>query len=303
VNQVLDETVRQNEAAAAPAYTFEARRKFQQVVSTHSRESDEQRFLASERNLRRRGVSMGDLKRGPHGSGAHSPLAFSGPRGHFHNSSAVLSASPEWPSSLPVHWDGEHIDHTKIEEMRPNPKYSKMEKEERGQQFSTYFRERKNCCRNLKATVAKDQIKEHGQYSAPSVEFRPDCPQRHGKFGRRSFDPQVGVKPIINPFGTSEIETRPNGQYQHHAELAQEALERALPTGQKKHFKQHLPEWERPHRFQEMASRAQVNSVMDGAHKRQELGFFQNRHSDPTDMRLYSRPLGASQMDRLVPLY
>jgi len=285
------------------AYTFEARRKFQQVVSTHSRESAEQRFLSMENSLRRRGTSMGDLVTKTHGSGAHSPSAYSGPRGHFHNSSAVLSASPEWPSSLPVHWDGEHIDHTKIEEMRPNPKYSKMDKEKRDQQFNCYFREKHNCCRNLKATVAADQIKERGQYGGLSVEFRPDCPQRHGSFGRRAFDPQVGTKPIINPHGTSEIETRPNFEYQHHAERAQEALERALPSGQKKHFKQNLPLSERPTRFQEMASRAQVNSVMDGAHKRQELGFFQNRHSDPTDMRLYSRPLGASQMDRLVPLY
>ena len=66
-------------ASAAPemAYTFEARRKFGQVIAKQERSSEERRFLSKSDGARHH--------RANHGAGAHSLLAPGGIRGHFHN--------------------------------------------------------------------------------------------------------------------------------------------------------------------------------------------------------------------------
>lgn len=42
----------------------------------------------------------------------------------------VRQASHAWPMSLDIRLDGEHLDHSLAPEMKPNPKYSKMDAKE-----------------------------------------------------------------------------------------------------------------------------------------------------------------------------
>jgi len=316
VNAVIDGSRRETRGASAEAdvapgpeapqlaFTFDARRKFQQVLSTQNRASDERRFLSAEHRISSGFSSASSLRRN-RGSGAHSMSAPAGPRGHFHNSCAAdvaADGSHAWPQSLDVRWDGEHIDHTRAPELRPNPKFSKLSREEKDKQFSCYFGNAVSDTAAVKLKVAREQTVDLKPYSSTEHEFRGDVPHRHGKFGRRAFDPQVREKPLNNAHGISEIETKPIEEFVRQQECVHEYLERALPHGQTRHFKTHLPKSEMPHKYEELANRAPVNFVMDGGVKRHQLGFFQNRHSDRTDMQLYTRPLQACQMDRKLPM-
>lgn len=173
--------------------TFEARRKFQQFLMTQARASEERRYLGKEQQLTRSIGSTMTNFRGTRSTALHSMSAPAGSRSHFDNtfSTHLAHSSQAWPRSLGVRWDGEHIDHTKAPEMRPNPKFSRMDQAEAEKQFSCYFGNRMSNCAELKAKIAKQQSADMDKYSSAPHVFRPDLPKRHGKFGRRDFDPQV----------------------------------------------------------------------------------------------------------------
>jgi len=239
------------------------------------------------------------------GAGSHSVQATGGVRGHFHNSSAAhklhMDDPHRWPGSIAPELEGAHIDHTKAAPLKADPKYSKLTAEEKSRQFSCFFKKEDNFKRKCVASthVAGDGGK-YQPWNAPV--FRADQPQRHGKFGRRVFDPQVKERPTLNPDGISEIESQPVEEFFHQQDRVHEFLDRALPPGQDRHFQTYLSRSEFPKKSEDMVSREQIRSHMDGDQKVPMLGWGQNRHSDHTDYKLYSRPLGTSHMDRLIPL-
>jgi len=239
------------------------------------------------------------------GAGAHSLSAPGGARGHFHDSLAAhgAEASHAWPMSLDIRLDGEHLDHSLAPEMKPNPKYSKMDAKEREKQFSCLFnKDALPDTNELKKKVAQYHAPDVEQWSKKPHEFRADCPQRHGKYGRRAFDPQVKGRPIPNVHNMSEVDNKPVEEFRRQQDRVHEYLERAMPMGQSRHFKTHLPHAEKPGKYYDMATGEQVNTALEGGLKRPEHGFFQNRHSSSRDMNLYTRPMGASHMDRMIPL-
>lgn len=300
VNLCIQSNAAKTQNDAAPvAYTFEARRQFQQVLSKQQRASDERRYLSGKSSSAQIG---GDSTIGP--SVLSRP---DGVRGHFHNSVAVKtsSASNRWPQSLDVRWDGSHIDHTRAEELRPNPKMSKLSAAERERQFSTYFRPGRdiNDCYEKKLERASNQRQDAEVYEHwRPHEFRDDIPQRCGQYGRRAFDPQVRDKLQQNPFGISEIDIKPLEEFNRQQERVQDFLHRSLPPGQSKHFKSYHPRADQAGKNYDMITGVQVTSIMGGGFKRNELGYGQMRHSDSLDFKIYSRPLGNSQMDRGLPL-
>lgn len=303
---------------AEVAYTFDARRKFLGVLSKQQRASDEQKFLSSGASkdhsagntlgLSRTSTSRKTAGSAPaaprtHGAGAFSLAAPGGVRGHFHSTHAVhaLDGSHAWPNSLDIQLNGEHIDHTKIEPVQAETKISTMKLEEKRQQFGCYFN--KEDSRDVRCKVASNQIRDGGVFHDwKNFEFRGDNAERLGKFGRRAFDPQVREKPVNNPHGLSEVDNMPIEEFLHQQDRVHEFLDRSLPPGQVKHFQQHMPLCQKPSKYVELANREPVLNVMGGDKKGTKHGFGQNRHSDPSDMKLFSRPLGASQMDRRIPL-
>merc|ERR1712048_98670 len=111
----------------------------------------------------------------------------------------------------------------------------------------------------------------------------------------------VREKPITNAYSVSEIENKPQEEFIRQQDRIQEFLDRALPHGQQKHFKEYQPPAEQPGKYVEMVSREPVKCVMDGDQKKSALGWGQNRHSGAADPKLYTRPIGAGQMDRRIP--
>lgn len=194
------------------------------------------------------------------------------------------------------------MDHTRDEELRPNAKLSKMTSAEKSRQFSTHFQATKQGPGDLKLQAAKDQKEDLKKWEVFNHQFRSDLPQRHGKFGRRAFDPQVREKPVTNKYGVSEIDNKPVEEFMREQERIHEFLERKMPPGQQSQFETHQPRAHQPDKYQDMATREKCLTIMDGVNKRQEHGFFQNRHSHPQDMKLYTRPIGSHQLDCKVPL-
>merc|ERR1711865_588967 len=96
-----------------------------------------------------------------------------------------------------------HIDQTKVKPHKEDVKFSTMTKHERSQQFSTHFGSKAiGDSTSLKKAAASDHASFHPKWDAHREhEFRGDNPDRHGKFGRRSFDPQVREKPVGNRHG------------------------------------------------------------------------------------------------------
>lgn len=340
VNERLKRTLHESAGeaiAAGDIMCFKSQRTFKQVQSKQHRASEDARLLGMERraltgsgammtgtassrlgtnsapamSMRGSGTqllraSYNTTKPVPsRGAGSHSLQATGGVRGHFHNSSAAhkihLDDPHRWPGSLSGELEGAHIDHTKAAPLKADPRFSKMTAEEKSRQFGCYFKKEDNFKKKCLAAehVAGDDDK-HQDWRAPV--FRPDMPQRHGKFGRRVFDPQVKERPTQNPDGISEVESQPIEEFFHQQDRVHEFLDRALPPGQERHFQTHMSRSEKPKKHEEMANREKIRSVMDGDQKVPILGWGQNRHSDHTDLKLYSRPLGTSHMDRLIPL-
>ncbi|CAE8655039.1 unnamed protein product [Polarella glacialis] len=279
------------------AYSFEARRQFQEVLAKQQRASDERKFLATDPSPQFRSSMRG--------VGPTSLSAPGGVRGHFHNTSAVQAASGShgWPQSLDVKWEGHHIDHSKSEPVFADPKMSRMTAQERHAQFSCYINKHIPDCAKMKQLRSEDQVPDVDKWKKSTPhEFRDEVPQRHGKFGRRAYEPQVRDRHAENPHGISQIENTPLEEFTRHQGRVDEFLHRSLPPGQSRHFEQHQPQAYQPGKWQEMANRAPVNCVVDGALKYTAHGYGQTRHTDRTDYKLYTRPLGASQMDRGLPL-
>lgn len=315
-------------------YSFEARRTFQQLEVKQQRASDEQRFLGAQRRLARAQAAGGaataaaapagssspgaqllgastpppPLRAGrqlqQRGAGASSLTAAHGVRGHFHNTTTVSGYHEEhphrWPSAPVARLDGSHIDPGLQPPLREEPKLSGMPVDERKKHFSALFPKGASIfdekCR-VQAIIAGDR--EKYQEGRP-YDFRPDLPQRHGKFGRRVFDPQVKDKPVPNPRGISEIETKPIQEQLLKQEQARKLLDRALPSGQKDHFQTYMPRSELPEKNAEMAGRKKVLSVFTGG-PRVSL-WEQHRRREEREMDLLARPLNASQLDKMVPL-
>lgn len=306
VNQNLqsDAAATQGNTKAEMSYTFDARRMFLQSLSKQQRASDEQRFLAAEKRLEQSGSTM--MEPSARGAGAFPLSHGSGLLGHFH-SSATIQEGARWPPKQAANWDGSHIDHTKIPAQKEDPKYSKMTEKERAKQFSCYFGKDASHQRDSQA-IKKEAVEGTRSNNGPfkswaPPEFRADNPARHGKFGRRIFDPTVKDKPLSNVGNVSELESKPMEEFFWQQERVHDFLDRSLPPGQTKHFKTSLPTCENCHKHEEMANRQPIRFVMDGDRKASALGFGQNRHSDRSlDMQLYSRPLGASHMDRAIDL-
>lgn len=330
VNEVFNKTNKGNAtdtAAAEAVMCFNTRRKFKQVQAKQHRASEEQRFLGAERRTLAGGgaMTLGSsssfmgsasnrlgagsappaVQAPTRGAGSHSLSSTSGVRGHFHSSLAAHKAGDthRWPITITPALDGEHIDHTKAAPLKADPKYSKLNAEEKSKQFTCYFGKALTDNFGRKCAAKEDAARDVEKYKSwQAPDFRPDLPQRHGKFGRRVFDPQVKEKPVQNPLGISEIESQPVEEFFHQQERVHEFLDRALPPGQENHFKTYLPKAEFPLRDVDMATREPIRFVMDGDQKMPSLGWGQNRHSDHSDYKLYTRPLGTSHMDRLIPI-
>jgi hypothetical protein len=306
VNQCLqsDAAATQGNTKAEMSYTFDARRMFLQSLSKQQRASDEQRFLAAEKRLDQIGSYMMDAQ--ARGAGAFPLNHQSGVLGHFHSSTTINEGS-RWPPKQTVNWDGSHVDHTKIPPQKEDPKYSQMTEKERAKQFSCYFGKDSSHQRDAN-TIKMESVEGTrstlgGFKSWQRPEFRADNPARHGKFGRRIFDPQVKEKPLHNLGNVSELESKPMEEFFWQQERVHDFLDRSVPPGQIKHFQTSLPTCEAASKHVEMAKRDPVRFVMDGDRMHSALGWGQNRHSDRSlDMQLYSRPLGGSHMDRLIDL-
>jgi hypothetical protein len=305
VNQCL-----QSDASAAQgtkaemSYTFDARRMFLQSLSKQQRASDEQRFLASEKQLEQSGSA--NVEAQARGAGSFPLSHESGVLGHFH-SSTTIDEGARWPPKQMVNWDGSHVDHSKLPEQKEDPKFSTMDAKERAKQFTCYFGKDASHTRNgqvIKMEAVEGTRTILGKFKPRQApEYRADNPARHGKFGRRIFDPHVKEKPLHNLGNVSELESKPMEEFFWQQERVHNFLDRSLPPGQTKHFQTSLPICEKASKHEDMATREPVRSMMDGDRKHSTLGWGQNRHSDRNlDMKLYSRPLGASHMDRLIDL-
>jgi len=133
-------------------------------------------------------------------------------------------------------------------------------------------------------------------------EFRYDVPERHGKFGRRVFDPQVLEKPICNPKNVSEIEDKPMEHFWWQQERYQDHLDRHVPFG-KQAFRQYLPRAIQPGKWNSFGTGARMLDCVDGNREHSHLAWGQNRHTNkPTDMKFANHGLGVSQVDKLVDL-
>jgi uncharacterized protein YkwD len=334
-------------APAEVAYSFESRRRFQQVNAKQKRASAESVDLGAERkNAKLVGagsavtstgrLAAGGYLQGPHtasglgpanhaarscGAGAFSSSAPTGVRGHFHNSLAVhqKDGSHSWPQSLPAQWDGAHIDHARDppqkagENFGQPAKYATMTMEERGKQFSTYF---KNPTLGSGATAgthdkftakcksSADQLQDYDKFAGyRPPEFRDDNAKRLGKYGRKDFDPQVREKPVRNMHNISQLEDKPMEEFFRQQERVDDFLNRAVPPSQSAHFKSCMPAAEKPlSKRHQMATRVPLHCLMDGEQKVPQLGWGQNRHSDETDFKLFCRGGGAGQMDKLLPM-
>eukprot|EP00927_Polykrikos_kofoidii_P025543 TRINITY_DN22928_c0_g1_i1.p1 TRINITY_DN22928_c0_g1~~TRINITY_DN22928_c0_g1_i1.p1 ORF type:complete len:1099 (+),score=196.54 TRINITY_DN22928_c0_g1_i1:38-3298(+) len=323
------------------AYTFESKRRFMQINSKQERASEEQSFLGNEKRklglrsalsagrlggtgggLGTMGAStasgLGPVNQGGHchGAGAFSNSAPSGVLGHFHNTMAIHSKHR--PQSLDATLDGSHIDHTRggyqksVENFGQPAGYAMMPKEERDRQFTTYLQSKKlgagatdgtHDGMASKCKAAAERRKEQDPYKDWSrPEFRDDVPKRLGIYGRRDFDPQVREKPVRNPHNVSQIEDKPMETFLRQQERVDDFLSRAVPHTQPKKFQQHMPTSEKPLIHQEMSNREPIFCSMNGDQKLTRCGFGQNRHSDQTDFKLYTRPLHSGNLDKLLPI-
>lgn len=281
-------------------FTFDARRKFQQVLQNQVRASNERKFLASERlsNTVDFDLPFAGTYGKNRGTGAHSMSALKGIRSHFHNSCAVEAHQSRGPQSLGNRLDGGHIDHSILPELKPNVKLSRMTSLERSQQFSSYFPGMNPDMRTLKCQVAEDQKLDLRAYEFVAHEFRGDMPHRHGKHGRRAFDAQVREKPLMNPHGISEIENEPTEEVERERDRKRERLQRSLPLDQIEHFRTYLPTCDEPQKHQDLATKESIHFTLDGGGYLQ----FESRRCDPSDMDLRTRPLDASDMDKQLHL-
>lgn len=227
---------------ATVSLSFDARQRFLQVTAKHGRDSEQQRCIGKEKQemarqaslLGQAGASVANIGikfRGPHGH-----LGFS----HHHQTSSVDSAVRErkYDKELGHSWDGTHIDHSRLAPQKEDVKLSKMSPEERARQFNSYYTKTDNQAARVNALDGVKDIMEPYK-SWQNHEFRLDHPHRHGKYGRRIFDPQVRENQL--PHTISGIESKPMEEFNRQQDLVHEFLDRSLPVNQSKPFEQYLP--------------------------------------------------------------
>lgn len=317
---------------ASAGFTFAAKQRF---AESHAKQGRASNWMRAKGEAKAANRSEGAFQPGPHtasglgpanhaartrGAGSFSQSAPTGVRGHFHNSLAVgqKDGSHGWPQSLDVGWDGAHIDHTRDEPQKNVSNfgqpagYANMTPQERASQWNTYFNAKSwgtgaaegvHDSFALKCKFSSDQSSHPGGFADHKRhEYREDAPKRHGKFGRRDFDPQVREKPCRNPHNVSQIEDKPMEEFTRQEERDYDIDKRSVHQLHKKAFKPHKPPAAMPEQHQDLANHAPMHCIMDGDQKLPALGFFQNRHSDETDFKLYTRCLGSSHLDRVLPL-
>jgi len=227
-------------ASAPVSISFDARQRFLQMQAKQGRDSEQQRCIGMEKKelarqtslLGQAGASVANVGvtfRGPHGH-----LGFS----HHHLTNSVEPSRLKYEKELGHAWNGSHIDHTKAPPVFEDDRLSKMTAEERDGCFSAYFQKPDNQVARVAALNGVKDIMDSYK-SWQNHEFRADHPQRHGKYGRRVFDAQVGEPQV--PHKISGIDSKPMEEFNRQQELVHEYLDRSLPPKQTKHFETYLP--------------------------------------------------------------
>jgi len=233
--------------------SFDARRRYLQVAAKQIRDSEQQKCIGQDKQSMARQTSL----LGAAGATvANVGVNFRGLHGHLGFSHHHLTNSVE-PSRLEVggaklnqkelghSWDGSHIDHAREQPQKYDVKFSKLNREEREGQFGTYFTKLNNQVAKVDALDGvKDILDPFKPWS--NHEYRSDQPHRHGKYGRRVFDPQVRETQINHTI--SGIVSKPMEEFHRQTDLVNEFLDRSLPANQSKHFEQYLPTAEFPYR-------------------------------------------------------
>jgi len=295
-----------SQASSTVHVSFDARRMFESNVKKQERSSAEQRYLGQ---LRSASESPGKAKKGV--------LS-----GRFYNTRILEDPqAADWPNmdmSEPIQRQasaklpatdaqtllqlGSHIDHSIQHSTKVDPKFSQMTADERGRQFSTYFKT--NTMVDDHAAIVEARRDVLGTFVPWGKlthfhEFREDIPERFGRFGRRKFDPIVRDKPQEHQ--TNQIEAKPMEDFWRAQERLGEYLERLLPPGQQQHFQTCLPKAEQADWYKDFVHGQTIRAVMPGEQQNSQLGWGQIRHTDVQFQR-YSRPKGSTFLDRRVPL-
>jgi len=234
-------------ADAGVGISFAAQQRFLQAQAKQGRDSEQQRGIGKEKQelarqaslLGQAGASVANM--GIKFRGPHQHLGFS----HHHLTNSVEPSRLAYEKEIAHAWDGAHVDHSRMTPQKEDVKLSKMTPAEREQQFGFYFGKKDN---QHFRVAALDGVKEiTGTYEPwQQPEFRHDHPHRHGKYGRRVFDPQVRETQVGHTI--SGIENKPMEEFSRQQELVHEFLDRSLPPNQTKHFEQYLPQSEFPYR-------------------------------------------------------
>jgi len=272
--------------------SFAAKSLFEGIQQKIERGSNERRVLSQ---LKTGGTtSMPNLF-------STSPLEV---RAIFHNG---CNETVDYPSKPPVpQWNGAQIDHTKLPYVHEDDKIAYMTPGERARLWNTNFHTPDLQAKKIEVLDHRRDIlgpyKPFKQYEA-----REDLPLREGMYGRRYFDPAVKTKPLENPGGVSEIDSKPMEEYWRSQEKLMEEMERTLPPKQRTHFDPSRKKCEMPLKHQTVGLKVPQHDTLWGERdsRKQDsmLGWGQTRANHyPTDYKTYSRPLGSSDLDRRVAL-
>lgn len=292
-------------SSAQCTVTVDARRRFLASMQKQERASEEARFLCRDHD------SSGGLRPTRSiGSGAFSLEAPGGTGGHFHSSvsqhqcgrSGIYPVEQEHDKQLVVEWNGSHIDHTKSGYVFEDTKWCSLTKAEKAKAFTTYPNPRLRHYTPRKTEVANERKDVHGPWQEwKEFEHRADVPMRHGRFGRRKFDPQVGEKAVTNAHNIGEIETKPIEDYNWQMERYDNYVIHHVPEMHGKKFDQNLPKASAPKNWESFTTRTPLLDCVVGDRLHSQIGWGQTRHSDiHRDMKYSIRPLGVSQMDKLI---
>jgi len=284
--------------------TFAAQGKFRQLYVKQQRTSNEvgsplQELHGGSATRRKQGSAPPDF--GSRTAGSHSLLAPGGVRSHFHSTDSIQRAS-NWTQPLDMRWEGAHIDHTELPPHNADAKFSKMSPEQRCRHFGTYFEPSVLDRHAAKLRAASESVRDQDPHTKwKEHEFRLDAPLRKGKFGRHHFDLQAQEKqPESKRHFMSALHDAPLEELNQQQEQARERETRSIPPHQQKQFQQYLPTSQRPLKHIDMATWKPVHFA-HGSYSRTGRGG-QLRESGASTRNLYTRPLGTSQMDQMIPL-
>lgn len=226
--------------------SFDARQRFQQVHGKQVRDSEQQRSIGKERQDMQRQASL----RAAGASVANAGIKFRGPNYHLgfsthHLTNSVEPSRLKYQKELGHSWDGTHLDHSRMPPQKEDVKLSKMTQEERANQFCCYYVKKDSQAVRVAALEGVKDIND--SYTTwQNHEFRHDQPHRHGKYGRRVFDPQVRETALGQ--NISGIDNKPMEEFLRQQDLVHEFLDRSLPPNQAKHFDPYHPRSDMPRR-------------------------------------------------------